>query len=183
MERDDEPIERDLADALRRLSAAAVVPPADEAREAALMAAFDREYASTPALSERSESKGRRRDYWHLAAFAAAAALLIAAGLRPVLTGRRGTPPSGPAAHTPAVPRDVRLEPPSEFVIVPGAAGLPPMESGTLVRVDVPVALLPSFGVAPPAGHSTTVTADFVVAQDGLPRAVRVVAPSRGVAP
>jgi hypothetical protein len=57
------------------------------------------------------------------------------------------------------------------------------MESGTLVRMDVPVAVLPSLGVTPPAGRATTVTADFIVAQDGLPRAVRVVAPGRGVTP
>ena len=170
MERDDESIERHLADALRRLNDAAVVPPIDEAREAALMAAFD--------AAQRAPVFRRRRDHWHLAAFAAAAAVVVAAGVAPALTGRRGSPPGGPtAAHTPAAPRDVRLEPPSEFVIVPGAAGLPAMESGTLVRVDVPVSMLPAFGVTPPAGRSMTVTADFIVAQDGLPRAVRVVAP------
>ena len=59
--------------------------------------------------------------------------------------------------------------------MVPGAAGLPPMESGTLVRMEVPVAMLPSLGVTPPSGRATTVTADLVVAQDGLPRAVRLV--------
>ena len=180
MERDDDSVERDLAVALRRLKDAAAVPPADQRREAALMAAFD---AAHSALSERSESKGRR-DYWHLAAFAAVATVLLAAGVAPAVSGRRGSPPGGsPAAHTPAASRDVRFEPPGEFVMVPGAAGLPAMESGTLVRMDVPAAELPSYGVAPPAGRSTTVTADFIVAQDGLPRAVRVVASSRAVAP
>ena len=182
MERDDDSVERDLADALRRLKDAAVVPPVDQAREAALMAAFDRERTLAPAQSGRSGSTGR--EYWALAALAAAAAILIAVGIAPAVSGRRGSPPGGSsAAHTPAPSRDVRLEPPGEFVMVPGAAGLPAMESGTLVRMDVPASVLPSYGVAPPAGRSTTVTADFIVAQDGLPRAVRVVAPSRGVAP
>jgi hypothetical protein len=45
------------------------------------------------------------------------------------------------------------------------------------VRMDVPVAMLPSLGVTPPAGRASVVTADFIVAQDGLPRAVRVVTP------
>jgi len=156
MERDDIRPEPDLADALRRLNAAAVVPPADPSREAALMAAFDAAHASQPAR--------HRRDYWHLAAFAAAAAVLLAVGIAPP-----HTPP--PPAH------DVRLESPNDFTIVPGAAGLPAMESGTLVRMDVPVAMLPSLGLAPPAGRASIVKADFIVAQDGLPRAVRVVAP------
>jgi hypothetical protein len=60
-------------------------------------------------------------------------------------------------------------------VIVPGAAQLPPMESGTLVRMDLPVSMLPSLGVIPPATGRTAVKADVVVAQDGLPRAVRLV--------
>jgi hypothetical protein len=42
--------------------------------------------------------------------------------------------------------------------------------------MDVPVAVLPSLGVTPPADRAAAVvTADLVVAQDGLPRAVRVV--------
>jgi len=168
MERDDITTERDLADALRRLNAAAVVPPADPARAAALMAAFDAAHVK-PVVR-------RRRDYWHLTAFAAAAAILIAVGIAPALTGRHGHPSGGTAPHRPApTTRDVRLEPPSEFVIVPGAAALPPMESGTLVRMEIPVALLPSYGVTPPASRAANVTADLIVAQDGLPRAVRLV--------
>jgi len=174
MERDDITTERHVADALRRLNAAAVVPPPDPAREAVLMAAFDAAHAA-PALSGRSESK-RRRDYWYLAAFAAAAAVLIAVGIAPALTGHHGHPSGGAAGtRTPPSARDVRLEPPNEFVIVPDAVGLPPMESGTLVRMDVPVAMLPSLGVTPPSGRASTVTADVIVAQDGLPRAVRLV--------
>lgn len=178
MERDDITTERDLADALRRLNAAAVVPPADPAREAALMAAFDGAHLKPVVRSPvrlASVAQGRR-DYWHLTAFAAAATILIAVGIAPALTGRQGHPSGGTATHrpVPAVP-DVRLEPPSEFVIVPGAAALPAMESGTLVRMEVPVALLPSYGVTPPAGRAANVTADFIVAQDGLPRAVRLV--------
>jgi hypothetical protein len=170
MERDNTATERDLADALRRLNDAAVVPPVDGAREAALMAAFD---------AAQTAPVRRRRDYWHLTAFAAAAAILLALGLRPAPAGRHDQARvAAEAPHTPMLPsRDVRPEPPSDFVIVPGAVGLPPMESGTLVRMDVPVSVLPSLGVTPPAGRSNTVTADFIVAQDGLPRAVRVVAP------
>jgi hypothetical protein len=133
------------------------------------MAAFD--------AAQGSPSHRARRDYWYLAAVAAAAVVLIAAGIGPVVSGRRGNPSSVAADPQRTLPaRDVRLEPPGEFVSVPGAAGLPPMESGTLVRMDLPVAELPSLGVTPPVGRAAaTVTADLIVAQDGLPRAVRVV--------
>jgi hypothetical protein len=42
--------------------------------------------------------------------------------------------------------------------------------------MDVPVAELPSLGLTPPQGNRTTsVQADLIVAQDGLPRAARLV--------
>ena len=73
--------------------------------------------------------------------------------------------------------RGVQLEPqpPNEFVMIPGAAALPPMESGSLVRMEVPVTLLPSLGVTPPGNPVRQVRADVIVGQDGLPRAVRLV--------
>jgi hypothetical protein len=165
--------DRDLALALRRLDDTVVVPEADPAREAALMAAFDS--ASRP----RAGAPGRRQ-YWYMAGLAAAAALLIAAGLGPVLTGRHGAPidanrPNQPVAST---LRDVQPEPqpPGDFVMVPGASTLPAMESGSLVRMDVPVAELPALGLTPPQSNRTPlVRADLIVAQDGLPRAVRLV--------
>jgi hypothetical protein len=173
----DNSLERDLAHALRRLNDAATVPPVDPAREAALLAAFD---SAQGAVQLRG-----RRDYWYLSAFAAAAIVLIAVGVGPASTGRHGPPPGArTAAQQPAPPpRDVRLAPPSEFVIVPGADALPRMESGTLVRMDVPVSMLPSLGVTPPqelqlrliTSRATVVKADFIVGQDGLPRAVRLV--------
>jgi hypothetical protein len=169
MERHDPAAERPVADALRALKQAAIVPPVDPAREAALLAAFD---------AARAESPRERRDYWYLGGFAAAAALVLAVTLPAVRAGRHPNPPGNPrASHAPLPSRDVQLGPPGEFVLVPGAAGLPPMESGTLVRMDVPVSVLPSLGVTPPPGHASAVTADLVVAQDGLPRAVRLVSP------
>jgi hypothetical protein len=167
MERHDDAIDPDLAQAFRRLNAAAV-PPVDPAREAALLAAFDAEYGV---------SRPKRRDYWYLSAFAAAAAVLIAVGISPALTGRHGPLPDGPAHVSPAPSptRGVQSDPPSEFVIVPEASALPPMESGTLVRVHLPAAELSSYGVTPPPGQTSVVTADLIVGQDGLTRAVRIV--------
>jgi hypothetical protein len=163
----------DLALALRRLDDAVEVPPIDPRREAALMAAFDaaRRHSAVPHRS--------RRAYWAMAGLATAATLLIAVGLAPVRAGRYGTPPGGNSAlHKPlsSSSRGVPLEPPpGEFVMVPGAAALPPMESGELVRMDVPVSMLPSLGVVPPANPVARVRADLIVGQDGLTRAVRLV--------
>jgi hypothetical protein len=63
-----------------------------------------------------------------------------------------------------------------EFITLPGAAGLPDLESGSVVRVAVPVASLPEYGLDIVQGESnTTVDADVPVGQDGLARAIRLV--------
>jgi hypothetical protein len=108
-----------------------------------------------------------------MTALATAAAVLIAflprAGHRASSDEHQapGTQHSTPGSQYPT--------PSTEFIVVPGAANLPPMESGTLVRIDLPVSMLPSLGVTPPAGGGATVRADLVIGQDGLTRAVRLV--------
>jgi hypothetical protein len=165
--------DRELALALRRLDRAVIVPEADPAREAALMAAFD-------AAQLRRAAPSGGRQYWYMAALATAAAALIAIGLNPALTGRHGPSPGARPMHKPLAStlRGVQPgpEPPNEFVMVPGAATLPAMESGSLVRMDVPVSMLPSLGLTPPqANRTASVRTDVVIAQDGLPRAARLV--------
>jgi hypothetical protein len=65
---------------------------------------------------------------------------------------------------------------PSGFVPLPEAAGLPPFESGAIVRVEVPVGSLPAYGVdISPASDGQPVEADLLVGQDGQARAIRVV--------
>jgi len=176
MVRDDTAPERPVADALRALKqAAAVVPPPDPARASALFDAFDAAHAG-------GGSKRARRDYWYLGGFAAAAVLFLVASLTGIRAGRQGRTDGAHgvlASSRPSsqLPSSSGVVPPLDFVIVPGAAELPRMESGTLVRMDVPVSMLPSLGVTPPPGQARAVTADFIVAQDGLPRAVRLVSP------
>jgi hypothetical protein len=142
--------DRDLAAGLRRLDRAVIVPAADPAREAALMAAFD--------AAHRPAGVPGRRQYWFMAGLATAAAILMAFSS----TFHHAVPPAA--------------QPPNEFVMVPGAATLPTMESGSLVRMDVPVAELPALGLTPPPSNRTaSVRADVIVAQDGMPRAARLV--------
>ena len=65
---------------------------------------------------------------------------------------------------------------PSGFVALPGTAELPQFESGTIVRVELPVASLPAYGVdISPAANDRPVEADVLVGQDGQPRAIRLV--------
>jgi hypothetical protein len=69
---------------------------------------------------------------------------------------------------------------PQGFVAVPTAARLPQFESGVIVRMSLPVAALPSYGVdISPASSADAVEADVLVAQDGVARAIRLVNSSR----
>lgn len=134
---------------------------------------------------------------------AAAAILVLAVGLgwwwRPSPEpAPAGEPASAIVAHTPAPkaetpavsrpvaspsrPRPARnRRPPArarveEFMPVPGAAALPDLESGRIVRVELPLTALPAYGVdiAPDALRSE-VAADLLVGQDGYTRAIRLV--------
>jgi anti-sigma factor RsiW len=78
-----------------------------------------------------------------------AASVLIVAGLA---VGWKNDVPA------PAVP----AAPAAQFVILPGANALPRFESGQVIRVEIPSA-------------DGVITADVLVGQDGLARAVRLV--------
>jgi hypothetical protein len=153
--------------ALRQLARHTVTPEIDRRREAQLLAAFD----AAPRL-RRSASW-----WWWVSGLAAAATALIVIGAlpddgrsaRPSSVARMTAPearPAGPPTREAAV---------GDFVAWPGSIGLPPLESGELVRVELPVSVLPTLGLRPPASHKPAVTADLLVGQDGLTRAVRLV--------
>lgn len=62
------------------------------------------------------------------------------------------------------------------FVSLPGAAGLPTFESGSIVRMDLQLSSLAAFGVDISAARGRSpVQADLLVGQDGEPRAIRIV--------
>ena len=62
------------------------------------------------------------------------------------------------------------------FVSLPTAIGLPELESGRIVRVQLATAMLPAFGFeVVPESESGVVEADVLVGQDDQPRAIRFV--------
>jgi hypothetical protein len=78
------------------------------------------------------------------------------------------------ASHTPPAAPDV-VEP-SGFIEIPGTAVMPPLESGSIVRVSLPVTSLPAYGIQIVADFGRgPVMAELLVAQDGYPRAIRLV--------
>ena len=157
-----------LERALKQLAREAKVPPEDPSRLAALLTEFDAEQ------QWRMRAPGHDRMQRGLAA---AASLVFVVALAWLAIGRHDTSSRNAGTHTRAsLPHGV--QPPSSggFIVVPNAVLLPPLESGSLVRMELPVSILPSLGMTPPAtGHATEVTADVIVGQDGLPRAVRLV--------
>jgi hypothetical protein len=96
---------------------------------------------------------------------AAAAVLLIAAGLSTwsVWDVQR------------AAPANAARGPFDEFMPLPIASALPALESGVIVRIELPVAALPRYGVAIPDTPRREVQADLLVGQDGQPRAIRLI--------
>jgi len=84
----------------------------------------------------------------------------------------QAVPAQPPRRHRPA-PQAVR---PTGFVALPGSGGLPEFESGTILRLELSLASLPSYGVdITGAGGDRPVEADVLVGQDGQPRAIRLV--------
>lgn len=127
------------------------------------------------------------------AAAPAAAPVLEAAQARPVaqpvagVTAIEPRASAGSAVAVPAAPlpraqrASRRAAPPQaaeevRFIALPDAVGLPPLESGRIVRVEVPVSSLPAFGFAVVSDLGRPIVdADVLVGQDGQPRGIRFI--------
>jgi hypothetical protein len=156
--------ERRLTAALRALRDRTAGPADPAALEASLVAAFEGQRTGEPRAAAPASWRGR---------FALAAMLVLAiAGA--TLARRAADLPTGSGIAAPQQagaggPQD------SEFVPWPGAASLPPFESGQLVRTELPASVLPLLGIRPArAAVGNRVVADVLVGQDGLARAVRL---------
>ena len=63
-----------------------------------------------------------------------------------------------------------------EFVALPVSEGLPPAAELSVVRMELRGSELQQYGLQAPAdGAAQTMLAEFVVGEDGLPRAIRIV--------
>jgi hypothetical protein len=169
------------------------------ALERRLLQAFTEHHAGSAAIRARGDGWGS----WRRWGAAAAAVVLLVAGVS-AWWAIRVTAPAGEAPgpdiasappaigkvaeivrpDLPAIPPKPPRRPrparpiarPAEFVALPGAAGLPAFESGTIVRLELSLASLPSYGVdITRAGAASPVEADVLVGQDGQPRAIRLV--------
>jgi hypothetical protein len=82
-------------------------------------------------------------------------------------SGRRG-------GHTTI--RRTELVRPAGFIPLPTAVGLPDLESGEIVRMEIPIGSLPVYGleIQPDTG-GRPIKADLLVGQDGQARAIRLV--------
>jgi hypothetical protein len=189
--------ERAISAALERLSRHSDGMAANARTEAAVLAAFDRAWSGS---ARRSTWPA-----WASAAAATVLLAVGSAwfpGARPDRHKRIGahsvatidsnsqsresvviTLPSGPSADD-SIPvrrqqnRVRRSRPANElmnFVSLPGAAAWPPFESGELMRVELPIGVLPSLGLSAPGVADGFVPADVLVGQDGFARAVRLV--------
>lgn len=82
----------------------------------------------------------------------------------------RHTRKSKPAANT-----DSQQAWQSEFVALPASEGLPPATAVSLIRMQIQQSALQQYGLEVPAESSAqTLLAEFMVGEDGLPRAVRI---------
>jgi hypothetical protein len=91
----------------------------------------------------------------------------------------RATAASGsasPAAPRGAAPQREVTDSVDQFVALPATENLPGLESGLIVRVELPVSSLPAYGLPiVPDVRQAPVEADVLVGQDGQPRAIRLV--------
>jgi hypothetical protein len=140
--------ERALIEGLRALAAATSDASASPRVERAVLAAM-----------RRNASPQRLSRTW----IPLAAALLIATA-------------SGAWMARQVAPQRGMTIRPAGFVEIPGAGMLPPLESAAIIRVALPVAELPSYGIQiGPEIDVASVEADLLVAQDGHARAIRLV--------
>lgn len=88
--------------------------------------------------------------------------------------------PRGRAVPTPvSLPVPPALRAPAshydDFVALPGAFALPDFESGRIVRMELPLTVLPAYGIdLVPDAAAAPVEADFLIGQDGVARAIRL---------
>jgi hypothetical protein len=144
--------------ALRRLVDEQQVRSLDTVRLRALLGSFDR-------------TRRRSRAEAIAVGLSLAASVLIVVSLS---VGLQRPAPAPRASDAVAATRTLPTSADAPFVVLPGADALPRLESGRVIRIEIPESELSSVGLWTPA-QAGPVQADVLVAQDGLARAIRLV--------
>ena len=139
------------------------------------MAVDDRARAASPAVEARLRTEvhaiHRARRRRAMTMWSAAALLAVVVAVPAWRASRRS--PGADASRGPAAAAETA----TGFLPLP-YSGVP-MTNGQLVRLQVPLAALASFGLAPieaqDVSAAETVSADVLVGEDGLARAIRFV--------
>ena len=148
--------QRTLIEGLHALAATTKHVSAPQHVEAAVLAEMARAHGHAGEVTKTSRSAGGA---W----LALAATLLLACGSGIWLVQR-----------TPSTQLEAMQT--GGFLDIPAAAYLPPMESGSIVRTELPLSALPSYGISiVPEMTTDLVDVDLLVAQDGLARGIRLV--------
>jgi predicted anti-sigma-YlaC factor YlaD len=150
--------QRAMSAALRRLATDPKVPAFNPGRLNNLLAAVGR-------------PRRRSRRATVAVGLSLAASVLIVASLSVGLQ-REATAPGSPQVVAATLAPPMGAE--TAFVVLPGADALPRLESGRVIRIEIPESELTAVGLWQP-GHAGAVLADVLVGQDGLARAVRLV--------
>jgi hypothetical protein len=153
-------VERQVTRGLRAIRAAVDSGRTPAPARERLAAAFAR---------QRRRTAARRAAIWTLAA---AAALVLAILGRQVWNGSQHAPSQVAATPQASAGESIGGD---DFVSVPYSLPLSAEEIVSVVRVELPPAAFVRMGFAPIQTAERTLTADFVVGEDGLPRAVRLV--------
>jgi anti-sigma factor RsiW len=138
--------QRAVSVALRRLASEQAVPALNPGRLNSLLSAMGGPHR-------------RSRRATVAVGLSLAASVLIVASLSVGLQRQTSAPGSSPVVAAALAPP---MGTETAFVVLPGADALPRLESGRVIRVEIPSA-------------EGVITADVLVGQDGLARAVRLV--------
>ncbi len=137
-----------------------------------------------PAVRERLLVEFRRRSArkrlmarWRTTGAAAIAAALLLTLLSGDARRFLGLTPAEPNSTAESLVQNLVADATDgEFYPLPEAEGLPPVESATVIRVQMPVASLQLMGLpVHEDGGAGPVQADILLGQDGLARGVRLV--------
>jgi hypothetical protein len=94
----------------------------------------------------------------------------------PVALSTTITPPTHHRVRATAPPAPRHQNASDAFVPLPTSEGLPEPTQAMLIRTRIDTSSLRNYGLAsPPPGVPQTILAEFLVGEDGLPRAIRLV--------